>query len=171
MRESNKVWQPSESRIAEANITKFIEHINRQGFDLKNYADLHQWSLDHNEQFWQEVWLFCDVIGNAGETVKSQAESKWQQPVLNRDLCWFPDAHINYAENLLSFAYQNHMSSPSGLKMSVTNDRPIRGNSCVMKSRVFNSGLGIVASNKAMLLLVTYRTFLKPSSRCWQPPA
>lgn len=35
MRESNKVWQPSESRIAEANITKFIEHINRQGFDLK----------------------------------------------------------------------------------------------------------------------------------------
>ncbi|MDF4599490.1 acetoacetate--CoA ligase, partial [Vibrio parahaemolyticus] len=68
MRESNKVWQPSESRIAEANITKFIEHINRQGFDLKNYADLHQWSLDHNEQFWQEVWLFCDVIGNAGET-------------------------------------------------------------------------------------------------------
>ncbi|ETJ93859.1 acetoacetate-CoA ligase, partial [Vibrio parahaemolyticus EKP-008] len=37
------------------------------------------------------------------------------------------------------------MSSPSGLKMSVTNDRPIRGNSFVMKSRVFNSGLGIVA--------------------------
>lgn len=35
MRESNKVWQPSESRIAEANITQFIEHINRQGFDLK----------------------------------------------------------------------------------------------------------------------------------------
>lgn len=61
MRESNKVWQPSESRIAEANITQFIEHINRQGFDLKNYADLHQWSLDHNEQFWQEVWLFVQL--------------------------------------------------------------------------------------------------------------
>ncbi|MEP8022901.1 acetoacetate--CoA ligase, partial [Vibrio parahaemolyticus] len=122
MRESNKVWQPSESRIAEANITQFIEHINRQGFDLKNYADLHQWSLDHNEQFWQEVWLFCDVIGNAGETVKSQAESKWQQPVLNRDLCWFPDAHINYAENLLSFAYQK----PHELAIWFENERDER---------------------------------------------
>ncbi|HCK0614905.1 acetoacetate--CoA ligase [Vibrio parahaemolyticus] len=122
MRESNKVWQPSESRIAEANITQFIEHINRQGFDLQNYADLHQWSLDDNEQFWQEVWLFCDVIGNAGETVKSQAESKWQQPVLNRDLCWFPDAHINYAENLLSFAYQK----PHELAIWFENERDER---------------------------------------------
>lgn len=107
MREYNKLWQPSESRIEEANITQFIEHINRQGNDIKNYAELHQWSLDHSEQFWQEVWLFCDVIGNSGDTVKCQAESRWQQPVPNRDTSWFPDAQINYAENLLSFAYHN----------------------------------------------------------------
>ncbi len=107
MREYNKLWQPSESRIEEANITQFIDHINRQGNNLKNYAELHQWSLDHNEQFWQEVWLFCDVIGNQGDTVKCQAESKWQQPVPNRDARWFPDAQMNYAENLLSFAYHN----------------------------------------------------------------
>ncbi|MGS6583159.1 acetoacetate--CoA ligase [Vibrio diabolicus] len=104
MRESSKVWQPSESRIEEANITQFIEHINRQGNTIEDFADLHQWSLDHVEKFWQEVWLFCDVIGTQGETVKEQAESRWQQPVENRDMKWFPNAQINYAENLLTYA-------------------------------------------------------------------
>ncbi|WMN89935.1 acetoacetate--CoA ligase [Vibrio parahaemolyticus] len=119
MREYNKLWQPSENRIEEANITQFIEHINRQGNDIKNYAELHQWSLDHSEQFWQEVWLFCDVIGNSGDTVKCQAESKWQQPVPNRDTSWFPDAQINYAENLLSFAYHN----PNDIAIWFENER------------------------------------------------
>ncbi|MFZ6042950.1 acetoacetate--CoA ligase [Vibrio natriegens] len=124
MREYNKLWQPSESRIEEANITQFIEHINRQGNDIKNYAELHQWSLDHSEQFWQEVWLFCDVIGNSGDTVKCQAESKWQQPVPNRDTSWFPDAQINYAENLLSFAYHN----PNDIAIWFENERGERQN-------------------------------------------
>ncbi|MCY9817457.1 acetoacetate--CoA ligase [Vibrio alginolyticus] len=104
MRESSKVWQPSDSRIEEANITQFIEHINRQGNTLESFADLHQWSLDHVEKFWQEVWLFCDVIGTQGETIKERAESRWQQPVENRDIKWFPNAQINYAENLLTYA-------------------------------------------------------------------
>ncbi len=119
MREYNKLWQPSESRIEEANITQFIDHINRQGNDIKSYAELHQWSLDHSEQFWQEVWLFCDVIGNSGDMVKCQAESKWQQPVPNRDTSWFPDAQINYAENLLSFAYHN----PNDIAIWFENER------------------------------------------------
>ncbi|EKM24347.1 acetoacetate-CoA ligase [Vibrio harveyi] len=106
MRESNKVWQPTEDRIEQANITQFIEHINRQGFELTNYSDLHQWSLEHNEHFWKEVWQFCDLIGTQGDTVKAQGESRWQSPMQNRDAVWFPQAQVNYAENLLSLAEQ-----------------------------------------------------------------
>ncbi|CAH1599698.1 Acetoacetyl-coenzyme A synthetase [Vibrio owensii] len=106
MRESNKVWQPTEDRIEQANITQFIEHINRQGFKLKNYSDLHQWSLEHNEHFWKEVWQFCDLIGTQGDTVKALGESRWQSPMQNRDAVWFPQAQVNYAENLLSLAEQ-----------------------------------------------------------------
>ncbi|WP_199479005.1 acetoacetate--CoA ligase [Vibrio harveyi] len=106
MRESNKVWQPTEERIEQANITQFIEHINRQGVELKNYSDLHQWSLEHNEHFWKEVWQFCDLIGTQGDTVKAQGESRWQSPMQNRDAVWFPQAQVNYAENLLSLAEQ-----------------------------------------------------------------
>ncbi|KIF49826.1 acetoacetyl-CoA synthetase [Vibrio owensii 47666-1] len=104
MRESNKVWQPTEDRIEQANITQFIEHINRQGFELKNYSDLHQWSLEHNEHFWKEVWQFCDLIGTQGDIVKAQGESRWQSPMQNRDAVWFPQAKVNYAENLFSLA-------------------------------------------------------------------
>lgn len=104
MRESNKVWQPTEDRIEQANITQFIEHINRQGFELTNYSDLHQWSLEHNEHFWKEVWQFCDLIGTQGDIVKAQGESRWQSPMQNRDAVWFPQAQVNYAENLLSLA-------------------------------------------------------------------
>ncbi|MGD1465384.1 acetoacetate--CoA ligase [Vibrio harveyi] len=106
MRESNKVWQPTEDRIEQANITQFIEHINRQGFELTNYSDLHQWSLEHNEHFWKEVWQFCDLIGTQGDIVKAQGESRWQSPMQNRDAVWFPQAQVNYAENLLSLAEQ-----------------------------------------------------------------
>ncbi|MEQ3491341.1 acetoacetate--CoA ligase [Vibrio sp. SSH13-20] len=106
MRESNKVWQPTKDRIEQANITQFIEHINRQGFKLKNYSDLHQWSLEHNEHFWKEVWQFCDLIGTQGEMVKAVGESRWQSPMQNRDAVWFPQAQVNYAENLLSLAEQ-----------------------------------------------------------------
>ncbi|WP_051118619.1 acetoacetate--CoA ligase [Vibrio campbellii] len=104
MRESNRVWQPTEDRIEQANITQFIEHINRQGFELKNYSDLHRWSLEHNEHFWKEVWQFCDLIGTQGNTIKTQGESRWQSPMSNRDTVWFPQAQVNYAENLLSLA-------------------------------------------------------------------
>ncbi|MGR5319466.1 acetoacetate--CoA ligase [Vibrio sp. DNB22_19_1] len=106
MHESNRVWKPTQDRIEQANITQFIEHINRQGFELKDYPDLHQWSLEHHEHFWQEVWQFCDLIGTQGETVKMQGESRWQMPIPNRDTVWFPQAKINYAENLLSLAVQ-----------------------------------------------------------------
>ncbi|MGI9918113.1 acetoacetate--CoA ligase [Vibrio owensii] len=106
MRESNKVWQPTEDRIEQANITQFIEHINRQGFELTNYSDLHQWSLAHNEHFWKEVWQFCDLIGTQGDIVKAQGERRWQSPMQNRDTVWFPQAQVNYAENLLSLAEQ-----------------------------------------------------------------
>lgn len=102
MHKDSKVWQPTDDRIHQANITQFIDHINRQGHALKNYDDLHQWSIEQDEKFWQEVWLFCDLIGSQGDDVSVLGTSHWQAPITNRDRLWFPDAQVNYAENLLS---------------------------------------------------------------------
>ncbi|MGF1847435.1 acetoacetate--CoA ligase [Vibrio lentus] len=115
MHESNKpIWQPSDQRIAHANVTQFIDSLDQQsvlGRELQNYADLHQWSVEHPESFWQYVWQFCEMVGSQdcinkaeSEHIKIQGESRWQQPKSNRDAVWFPNAQVNYAENLLSLA-------------------------------------------------------------------
>ena len=67
MHENNKpVWQPSDKRIAHANVTQFIDSLDQQGVlerKLKNYTELHQWSVEHPESFWQNVWQFCGMDG------------------------------------------------------------------------------------------------------------
>ncbi len=109
MHERNKpIWQPSEQRIADANLTRFIDSLGQSGLnldrDVKSYAELHQWSVEQLESFWQNVWQFCGVVGSQGDDIKAQGESRWQQTKSNRDAVWFPNAQVNYAENLLRLA-------------------------------------------------------------------
>ncbi|WP_434567245.1 acetoacetate--CoA ligase [Vibrio chagasii] len=109
MHESNKsVWQPSDQRIANANLTRFIDSLNLSELNpergIQSYAELHQWSVDQPESFWQNVWQFCGVVGSQGCEIQTQGESRWQQPKSNRDAVWFPNAQVNYAENLLRLA-------------------------------------------------------------------
>ncbi|MDL5026969.1 acetoacetate--CoA ligase [Vibrio sp. TMPB1044] len=113
MHESNKpIWQPSAQRIDDANLTRFIDSLEQSGLnldrDVKSYTEFHQWSVDQPESFWQNVWQFCGMVGSQdsinkveSETIKTQGESRWQQPKSNRDGVWFPNAQVNYAENLL----------------------------------------------------------------------
>ncbi|MCB5360761.1 acetoacetate--CoA ligase [Vibrio lentus] len=130
MHENNKpVWQPSEQRIADANLIQFIDSLDQQGVlgrELQNYADLHQWSVEHPESFWQNVWQFCEMVGSQdfinkaeSEHIKTQGESRWQQPKSNRDAVWFPNAQVNYAENLLRLA----QTMPNELAIWFENER------------------------------------------------
>ncbi|MCF7485566.1 acetoacetate--CoA ligase [Vibrio sp. A2-1] len=123
MHESDKsIWQPSDQRIAHANVTRFMDNLVQQGVlerELKNYTDLHQWSVEHPESFWQNVWQFCGMVGSQGDDTKTQGESRWQQPKSNRDAVWFPNAQINYAENLLHCA----QALPNELAIWFENER------------------------------------------------
>lgn len=129
MHESNKsIWQPSEQRIADANVTRFIDSLDLSELkpqdlklerELRSYADLHQWSVEQPELFWQNVWQFCGMVGSQGDDTKTQGESRWQQPKSNRDAVWFPNAQVNYAENLLSLA----QTMPNELAIWFENER------------------------------------------------
>ncbi|HAS6136383.1 TPA: acetoacetate--CoA ligase [Vibrio vulnificus] len=103
---SSPIWSPSPERIATSNLKKFIEHINMQGEAIENYAQLHQWSIVENKKFWMEIWTFCDVIGYQGDCIVGEGKPKWGNYFSQRDNLWFPQAELNYAENLLSSAYQ-----------------------------------------------------------------
>lgn len=92
---SKRLWTPSEQRIQASNLNQFIAFARQQsGFEGTSYSELHQWSIADIEGFWQTIWQFYELVGEPGETVLCNAG---QMPGAQ----WFPQAKLNFAENLL----------------------------------------------------------------------
>ncbi|AMW34320.1 acetoacetyl-CoA synthetase [Haematospirillum jordaniae] len=93
--ESPILWQPSDERIRASNLFSFMTRINdRYGVSLADYESLHRWSVENIPAFWQEVWAFCELIGDPGLVVVDD-------PSRLPGARWFPEGRVNYAENLL----------------------------------------------------------------------
>lgn len=89
------IWTPSPERVQASSLTAFLHFAgNRWGIEFRDYAALHRWSVETPEPFWQAVWEFCEIIGEPGSAVLEDGD---QMP----GACWFPDARLNFAENLL----------------------------------------------------------------------
>ena len=95
MNNDNPLWTPSQASINAANMTRFIAQVNQNhGLSINDYDALYQWSLDAKESFWSEIWDFCGIIGDKGERILVGGENI-------ETATWFPDASLNFAENLL----------------------------------------------------------------------
>jgi acetoacetyl-CoA synthetase len=95
MNEQQPLWTPSQAGIDAANMTHFIEQVNaNHALSITNYDELYQWSLDEKEQFWSELWDFCGIIGDKGEQILIGGDHIEAAQ-------WFPEARLNFAENLL----------------------------------------------------------------------
>lgn len=88
---SAPLWQPSAEHIQSTRLSAFIRHTRREFAD---YQALHRWSVEDSEAFWQEVWQFTGIIGNMGS-------ERLRQPTAMPGAEWFPQAKLNFAENLL----------------------------------------------------------------------
>jgi acetoacetyl-CoA synthetase len=92
------LWRPSEERIKQANVTRFIEYVNKkQGKKMGSYFDLCQWSMDQIPDFWARLWEFADIKASRGYDRVVDHFDKF--PGAN----WFPGARLNFAENLLRY--------------------------------------------------------------------
>ena len=92
----NCLWEPSAARIQRSQLSQFLQQLDReQQRQFDNYADLHRWSVESPEAFWQSVWDFCDI--RASQTSDQVLVDGNQFPGAR----WFPDARLNFAENLL----------------------------------------------------------------------
>jgi acetoacetyl-CoA synthetase len=69
-----------------------LEHGKSVGRD---YGSLHRWSIDNPSEFWGSLWEFFDIIGDRGSARVIADESDFI------GYRFFPDATLNYAENLL----------------------------------------------------------------------
>lgn len=89
------LWIPSPERVAGTQVMAFMRQVNeRHGVSLSSYKKLHAWSVAHPDLFWDQVWDFCGVIGDKGAPKLIDGD---KMPGAQ----FFPDARINFAENLL----------------------------------------------------------------------
>jgi acetoacetyl-CoA synthetase len=89
------LWTPSPERIAAAAVTRFAaEAEKRFGPDLPDYRALHAWSVSRPELFWDLLWDWAQIRGHKGSKV---VENVNKMPGAR----WFPEARLNFAENLL----------------------------------------------------------------------
>ncbi len=89
------LWKPSKQRIAAANLTAFMRSATRRwNAEFADFEALHRWSVTQPEQFWTTLWDVADVVGHRGERVLVDVN---KMPGAK----WFPDARLNFAENLL----------------------------------------------------------------------
>jgi acetoacetyl-CoA synthetase len=94
----SEIWRPSPTRIADANLTRFTRCVNaRKGSSLGDYSDLYAWSVEQPAEFWTELARFADVRADWG--TGPVIENPGQMPGAR----FFPNARLNFAENLLKF--------------------------------------------------------------------
>ena len=90
------LWQPSIERIEGSNLNRFGEHLEQKlGVTFDNYQQLHDWSVEQPNLFWEHIWHFTGIrASQAWDSVLSDGQ---QFP----GAVWFEGARLNYAENLL----------------------------------------------------------------------
>lgn len=93
---SDLLWQPSPTRVENANVTRFRNWVNeKHSLKLDSFHALYDWSVASKEDFWPAII----------EYVGLKAES-WGDSVLvdgNKmpGAKFFPNARLNFSENLL----------------------------------------------------------------------
>ena len=94
----SELWRPSPARIRDANLTRFTSCVNaRRGTRLGDYSELYAWSLAEPAAFWSELARFADVRAEWG------AGPLIEHPERMPGARFFPQARLNFAENLLRF--------------------------------------------------------------------
>ena len=94
---SEKLWSPTHETVRNSLLTQFTNEVADQGAgSFDDYEALHQWSVENPADFWAAYWDFAEL----------KASQKGDIAVKDLDrfpgASWFPEAKLNYAENLLS---------------------------------------------------------------------
>ena len=92
------LWTPSESRVKESNLYRFMGQVNKKhGYHFESYADLYDWSVSRFGEFWAAVWDFVGVKASRG--YDEVVDDPFRLPGAK----WFSGSRLNFAENLLRY--------------------------------------------------------------------
>ncbi|MGI9603273.1 MAG: acetoacetate--CoA ligase [Acidimicrobiales bacterium] len=111
------LWTPGPDRIADSNLHRFrLAAQNATGRSIPDYPALHEWSVTDPAAFWRLVWDQAGIIGDAGATTMEDS------PTMRRTR-FFPDARLNFAENLLAGPVDDiaiHFAGESGARRELS---------------------------------------------------
>ena len=92
------LWQPSEQRIKDSNMYRFMQGVNRRhDTHFVDYDGLYQWSVENIEAFWAEMWRFATI--KASKNYQRVIDDPTRMPGAH----WFAGSRLNFAENLLRY--------------------------------------------------------------------
>ncbi|MCP4023464.1 MAG: acetoacetate--CoA ligase [Desulfobacteraceae bacterium] len=99
---SKLLWQPSDERIKNTNMYKFMQTVNEKyGKNFDEYAPLHEWSVESLEDFWATCWDFTGI--KATTPYEKVIENPEKMPGAK----FFKGSKLNFAQNLLQFRNDN----------------------------------------------------------------
>jgi acetoacetyl-CoA synthetase len=92
------LWQPSEHRIKQTHMYRFMQLINeRFNCSFSRYEELYQWSVNNIPEFWAVMWDFAQI--KYSESYTEVVDDIGKMPGAK----WFSGAKLNFAENLLRY--------------------------------------------------------------------
>jgi len=95
MSDNAPLWTPTPEAVAGSAMMRFLKLAQEKaGRALVDYEGLHRWSVEDPEAFWSLLWDWFGIKGVRGERILLDAD---RMP----GATFFPDARLNFAENLL----------------------------------------------------------------------
>lgn len=90
------LWVPTEDDIRSAKVSAFIQIVNEQfNLTINSFSELWEWSIKSPAAFWRSTAEFAGLISSPlNGSLKADSKNMWEQH-------FFPEARLNYAENLL----------------------------------------------------------------------
>jgi len=89
------LWTPSEDFKNAQPLSRFMTWLSeREGTTFPDVDALHVWSVENRDKFWSAIWHFCGVEGEKGEHALIDDGRMLEAR-------FFPDARLNFAQNLL----------------------------------------------------------------------
>ena len=97
------LWTPSADRLTQSRLQDFMGYLESQGQgSFEDYDALHQFSVAQRENFWSALWDYTDIVAEQKGTVIAENADTFPCQS-NAGVRWFPEASLNFAENLLRY--------------------------------------------------------------------
>ncbi|MCB0319892.1 MAG: acetoacetate--CoA ligase [Bdellovibrionales bacterium] len=92
----NPIWSPSLTRVANANMTRFLTALTTSNHIPKaDYALAYDFSIAEPDLFWSVLWDFLEIRGEKGNSPFCKFSNDF------KNTRWFSTAKLNFATNLL----------------------------------------------------------------------